>query len=320
MKKTIFISSTFEDLKNHRRKIWDLLENYTVVVRGMERFGARKESPLQTCLAEVEQSDIFIGIIACRAGSIDKSSGKSFVQREYDKAYELEKEILIYLIDEKNAKVTVQDIDFGENREKLLSFKSILKERHTVDFFLSEDNLSEKLDRRFKDLLESKSESLSDKSDEYDDSKNVIEKFLLLPKLYSGTEVKLKVDLDNDPFPASRAICKSFNLDYGKTIGIKIKIKEPHLTANFANYLFIDEANLDEFLKQKSLSDAEIYVKLEWTENEVTDVKANFIRKVYDVVQYPSFLSTSSFGNIPGFEKEVVEAEGTMITLLTEFA
>jgi len=35
----------------------------------------------------------------------------------------------------------------------------------------------------------------------------------------------------------------------------------------------------------------------------VTDVKANFIRKVYDVVHYPSFLD-----NLPGFEKEVVEA------------
>ena len=277
--------------------------SYAVVIRGMERFGARKETPLQTCLAEVEQCDIFIGIIACKAGSIDKLTGKSFVQREYEKAFELDKEILIYLIDEKNAKVTMQDIDFGENREKLLSFQSILKERHTVDFFLSEDNLSEKLDRRFQDLLESKSESLSNKSSIYVDSKNLIQKFLLLPKVYSGTEVKLKVDLDADPFPASRAICKSFNLDYGKTVGVKIKIKEPNLAANFSNYLFIDKDNLDEFFKQETLFDVELYVKLDWTENEVTDVKANFIRKVYDVVHYPSFLD-----NLPGFEKEVVEA------------
>ena len=71
--------------------------SYAVVIRGMERFGARKETPLQTCLAEVEQCDIFIGIIACKAGSIDKLTGKSFVQREYEKAFELDKEILIYL-------------------------------------------------------------------------------------------------------------------------------------------------------------------------------------------------------------------------------
>jgi hypothetical protein len=320
MKKTVFISSTYEDLKNHRRKIWELLGNFDVIVRGMERFGARKETPLQTCLAEVEQSDIFIGIIACKVGSIEKISGKSFVQKEYEKAYELGKEILIYLIDEKNAKVSVQNIDFGENREKLISFKSILKDRHTVDFFLSEDTICEKLNRRFKELLESKSESPSNKSNEYDDSKTVIEKFLLVPKLYSGNEIKLKLDFNNDPFPASRAICNSFNLDYGKTIGVKIKIKEPKDASNFVNYLFINKDKIDVFLKQESLSDVEVYVKLEWTENEVADVKANFVRKVYDIYPCPSFWLESSLGNIPGFQKEVVEAEGTIITLLSEFA
>lgn len=135
MKKTVFISSTFEDLKNHRRKIWDLLEKYDVAVRGMERFGARKESPLTTCLSEVEQCDIFVGIIAFRLGSVDEGSGKSFTQREYERAYELNRDILIYMMDEKDSKISLHHVDFDENREKLLAFKSILKERHTVDFF-----------------------------------------------------------------------------------------------------------------------------------------------------------------------------------------
>lgn len=68
MKKVVFVSSTFEDLKNHRRKIWDLLEKFDVDVRGMERFGARKEAPLITYLSEVEQCDIFIGILGFRLG------------------------------------------------------------------------------------------------------------------------------------------------------------------------------------------------------------------------------------------------------------
>ncbi len=101
MKKTVFISSTFEDLKSHRRKVWDLLEKYDVNVRGMEQFGARKESPLITCLSEVEQSDIFVAIIGYRLGSVDGASGKSYTQREYERAYELNKEVMIYLVDEK---------------------------------------------------------------------------------------------------------------------------------------------------------------------------------------------------------------------------
>jgi hypothetical protein len=85
MNKTVFISSTYEDLKEYRRAIWDLLEKFNVNVRGMEDFGARRDSPLATCIAEVEQSDIYLGVIAFRLGSIDSQSGRSFTQVEYEK-------------------------------------------------------------------------------------------------------------------------------------------------------------------------------------------------------------------------------------------
>jgi hypothetical protein len=86
MKKTVFISSTYIDLVSHRKAIWDLLAEYDVNVKGMEAFGARKEAPIETCLNEVSQSDIYIGIIANRLGSIENISGKSFTQLEYERA------------------------------------------------------------------------------------------------------------------------------------------------------------------------------------------------------------------------------------------
>ena len=91
MKKTVFISSTFEDLADHRRAVWQLLEDFNASVRGMEQFGARPDAPLQTCLAEVEQSDVYVGIIAFRAGSIDTETGKSFTQLEYEHALQSRK-------------------------------------------------------------------------------------------------------------------------------------------------------------------------------------------------------------------------------------
>src|ERR1035437_3358519 len=106
MKKTVFISSTYIDLKEERKKVWDCLEKFDVVVKGMEQFGAQKSDPLTTCLTEVEQSDIYVGIIGMRYGSEDIKCGKSFSQLEYEKAIELNKEILIYLIDEERSLVT----------------------------------------------------------------------------------------------------------------------------------------------------------------------------------------------------------------------
>ena len=124
MTRTVFVSSTFVDLQPHRKVIWGMLRAFDVTVRGMEEFGARKTPPLQTCLAEVDLSDIYVGVIAFRQGSIEPKSGKSFTQLEYERANDLSKDILIYLIDEENARVQAKFMDRGEAQDKLESFKS----------------------------------------------------------------------------------------------------------------------------------------------------------------------------------------------------
>ena len=321
MKKVVFISSTFEDLKTHRHKIWDLLEKFDVDVRGMERFGARKEAPLITCLSEVEQCDIFVGILALRLGSIDEDSGKSFTQREYERAYELNREILIYMIDEKDSLVSLQNVDFDEKREKLIAFKSILRDRHTVDFFLSEDDLAEKLKRKFGEFLTSKAPKSDISANEYENSKKLIGKFLLLPKLYSGQVVKLKVDFLDNPFPASKSLCSNFNLEYGKTIGVKVKIKAPLFEDGAIEYVFIDEGNLGEFFSLQQQNEVEVYGKLQFSENKIEELKANFVRKEYYVGGATSvslrLMDTETRRSLFG-ERRIVEAEGRVIIKLTE--
>lgn len=143
-KSNVFISSTYSDLKEHRKQIWITLEKFDVNIFGMEKFGARKEDSLTTCLKEVENSDIFILIVGMRFGSIDKKSQKSYTWLEYEKARELNKDILVYLINDKNGKIEVSDFDI-ENYQKLVDFKDILKENHTVDIFVNVDDLTEKI-------------------------------------------------------------------------------------------------------------------------------------------------------------------------------
>jgi hypothetical protein len=53
----VFTSSTFEDLAEHRRTVWEMLRKRPdIKVHGMEEFGARAEAALKTCMAEVEQA------------------------------------------------------------------------------------------------------------------------------------------------------------------------------------------------------------------------------------------------------------------------
>lgn len=314
VKKTVFISSTYEDLKQQRAKLWETLVQYDVDIRGMEQFGARKSAPLDTCLAEVEQSDIYIGIIALRLGSIDVKSGKSFTQLEYEKAVMLDRDILIYFFDENNGQIIPKFIDFGEKHEMLEAFKSTLKERHTIDTFIDDDDLSEKLKRKFNELLTKQQENGSI-VDEYSNSKDIIKKACLLPKVYSGKEIKLKIILKGQPFPASKSICESFNLEYGKTIGVELKIIEPKLDEAVFEHIFISYKQAEEFLSLEHGQEIEVYTMILFSENNIEKVKANFITQITQ--------GAFSIGLAKSVERmfnyQTIPAEGKISLLLIDF-
>ena len=140
----VFISSTYIDLKEHREEVWNLLSKLTLEVKGMEDFGARKETPIETCLSEVRESDIIVFIVGMRYGSVHPTKNKSYTELEYEEAIKNKKEIFIYLINESESLIHPSLIDF-ENHEKLTSFKNTLLKNHTVDFFENEKDLSRKL-------------------------------------------------------------------------------------------------------------------------------------------------------------------------------
>lgn len=140
----IFVSSTYTDMIPFRDAVRGLLNQYDADVRGMEVFGARTQKPLETCLEEVKSSEIFIGIIGMRYGSIDKKTGKSFVELEYDEAIKNHLEIKIYIIDEKKSTILPIFVEC-KNVTKLNKFKKILKIAHTCVNFESEIDLREKV-------------------------------------------------------------------------------------------------------------------------------------------------------------------------------
>ena len=152
MSTKIFISSTYIDLIPFRKKLWEVLSDQEIQILGMEKFGARSSAPLLTCLKEVMHSDIYIGIIAYRYGSIDKESRKSFTVLEYERALNCKKEILIYLFDE-NGLIQPRFIDLGTKGNKLQKFKRKLQANHTVDTFDSPAILATKINDSLHELI-----------------------------------------------------------------------------------------------------------------------------------------------------------------------
>ncbi|WP_440999816.1 DUF4062 domain-containing protein [Fodinibius sp. SL11] len=311
MKKTVFISSTYLDLKDYRSEVWELLNsNYDVDIKGMEDFGARTESPLETCLSEVDQSDIYVGLVGVRLGSINEDKGKSYTQLEYERAVEKGKEILIYLIDEENAKVSPNLVDKENKHVKLKSFKDKLKKSHTVDFFVNENDLVKKLERKFDELLEIKTES-HELKDEIQFSKKVIDEFFLFPKSRSGQEIKLRVKFDSNYYPASKDICNSFNKNYGSTVIMNLEVRAPE-NGNKLDKILV---NHEQFKKVKDIigKEIDIYTNLLFTENTINKFRAYFVREEKG---YSSLMTTIAVN--PLMQKEVNEREGTLILSLNE--
>ena len=56
----IFVSSTYQDLAEHRQVLETSLSISGMGFNAMEHFGATPSPPLQTCLDAVEASDIFV--------------------------------------------------------------------------------------------------------------------------------------------------------------------------------------------------------------------------------------------------------------------
>jgi len=153
----VFVSSTYEDLKEHRRKILDLLLELGLEPHGMEEFGSRNEDPLQTCLDEVSRCKIFICILAMQYGSIEKITGKSFTELEYDEATKIGAHIFSYLIDEEKALVHPKHVDLWRKASSLKKFKQKVKTR-TVYFFESDLDLKIRVEKDLRrELFEKKS-------------------------------------------------------------------------------------------------------------------------------------------------------------------
>lgn len=288
-KKTVFISSTFLDLKEERKKVWDTLEKFDVIVKGMEQFGARKTTPLATCISEVEQSDIYVGIIGMRYGSEEPSSSKSYSQLEYEKAVEQNLEILIYLIDEENANVTPKLIQY-DKIQKLNNFKTILRDKHTIDTFSNPQDLITKLQRKFKELLTPKATAVIE--DEYGNTKKVMDLFFPVPAAYSGREIKLKVKFSGQPQPVSKPICKNFNFEFGKTVVSKIEVVHPIFKFQNFRHIFIEFEQFKKFISIDKSCEYEIFAKVLFKDEKVKKLTTDFkdkLERIYNESFYVGY-------------------------------
>src|ERR1035437_10379970 len=92
----VFISSTFEDLKEEKQEVLKAILLQNQMPAGMEIFPASDDDAWLLIQGVIDESDYYLLIIAGRYGSRDEQ-GIGFTEKEYDYAVERKKPVIALL-------------------------------------------------------------------------------------------------------------------------------------------------------------------------------------------------------------------------------
>lgn len=117
----IFISSTFKDLKKHRKAVMETILRSGHTPLGMEFFCAEDEAQFEIIKTWIDDADVFLLIIGKSYGSYEDKKGVSFVEKEYEYAVSKGMHILVFIENSKR-----KSLENETRQKKLERFKKRL--------------------------------------------------------------------------------------------------------------------------------------------------------------------------------------------------
>lgn len=138
----IFISSTYEDLKEERAEVTQVIRELGHIPSAMEFFPATNETQWEYIKDKIKKSDYFILVIGGKYGSIHPETGLSYTEMEFRYAEEIGIPTIAFLVKD-GTDLPQSKIDLeSEKIQKMNLFKSYLKGKRVCRFYTSKDNLS----------------------------------------------------------------------------------------------------------------------------------------------------------------------------------
>jgi len=147
----VMLSSTSLDLPKYRTAARDACLAAGTFPMMMEHLPASDADAVGVSLRMVEETEIYVGILAHRYGYVPEGADRSITQMEYERAVERGIPRLMFLI-HKDVPVLVDDIEIGPGAEKLKAFKDRVCRDRVVRFFRSEDDLRAGLIQALREL------------------------------------------------------------------------------------------------------------------------------------------------------------------------
>lgn len=141
-KYTIFVSSTYEDLKDERQDVVRTTLEMGHFPIGMEMFSAGNETQWEVIRRTIDQSDYYVLIVAARYGStIPSEGGISYTEKEYDYAVAKRVPVMAFVLSEGAAWPSTKREKDPTGAKRLEEFKAKVSTR-MVSFWNSREQLS----------------------------------------------------------------------------------------------------------------------------------------------------------------------------------
>lgn len=119
----VFISSTYTDLIEERKKIQEILLMADCIPAGMEAFVATNEEQFNVIKKVIDLCDYYVLIVGGRYGSVNENTGLSYTEMEYDYAVEKNIPVLVFCLDGNVDLPDEKKENNPDKQQKLLRFK-----------------------------------------------------------------------------------------------------------------------------------------------------------------------------------------------------
>ena len=147
---TIYLSSTYEDLKDYRRVVLDAIQMAGLQPIDMEHYSAADQRPVDRCLQDVEQADIYVGLFAFRYGYVPPPEHQnpnkfSITELEFRRAKEKKKPCLIFLLEEKEKPWPLEFVDTRTEKDKgrrIKTLRDYFRREYLIRFFSEPEDLA----------------------------------------------------------------------------------------------------------------------------------------------------------------------------------
>ena len=147
----VFVSSTYEDLKEERAEVMQALLELDCIPAGMELFPASSDDQWTLIKKVIDDCDYYLLIIGGRYGSTNES-GKSYTQMEFEYALEAGKPIISFLPQNPEKIESGKTDKDPDKEEKLNQFKELVK-RKMIKYWENAADLGSKVSRSMIKLI-----------------------------------------------------------------------------------------------------------------------------------------------------------------------